>query len=68
MSIGITIPFEVADGITVATMKEQYDYLVEELRSHYEDGKYLHPEDVVQSKDIYIPALKVLIPYFGGTL
>lgn len=65
---GVTIPFEVADGITLATLKEQLSYLSEELRSHLEEGKYMHPEDYHNSMTKLIPALETLIPYFGGTL
>ena len=65
---GLLIPFEVADGITLATLKEQLTYLSEEVRSHLEEGKYMHPEDYHNSMTKLIPALETLIPYFGGTL
>jgi hypothetical protein len=62
----LSIPFEVADGITVACMQDQLKYLIEETRAHVEDGKYLHPEDYHNNMTKYIPALKLLIQYFGG--
>jgi ribosomal protein S12 methylthiotransferase accessory factor YcaO len=65
---GLRIPFEVADGITVAVLQDQYRYLKEELRDHDEHGKWMHPEDVVNSRSKYLPALEVLIPYFGGSI
>lgn len=65
---GVVIPFEVADGITIACLQEQLGYLQEEIRAHREDGNYMHPEDYVNSTTVYIPALQALIPYFGGQL
>jgi hypothetical protein len=64
----ITIPYEVADGITLATLQDQLKYLREEIRLHTEEGKYLHPEDYHNSMTKYIPALELLIEYFGGEL
>ena len=63
---GLLIPFEVADGITLACMKDQLGYLQEEIRAHVEEGKYLHPEDYHKSMTQLIPALEILIEYFGG--
>ena len=68
MNKGLTIPFEVADGITLATLQDQLSYLKEELRAHLEDGKYLHTEDAYNSQFKLIPALELLIDYFGGNI
>ena len=65
---GLSIPYEVADGITLAILQDQYVYLKEELRLHIEEGHYLHEDDVYSSKFKLLPALEVLIPYFGGTI
>jgi hypothetical protein len=62
----ISIPYEVSDGITLATLQDHLDYLEEELKDHLENGKWMHPEDVIKSRGEYIPALKVLIKFFGG--
>lgn len=67
MNKGLEIPFEIADGITLATLKDQYGYLKEETRAHLEDGQYLHPEDLGNNIKL-CHALELLIPYFGGTL
>jgi len=64
----ITIPYEVADNITLATLQDQLSYLKEEIRLHTEEGKYLHPEDYHNSMTRLIPALEVLIPYYGGSV
>lgn len=64
----LTIPFEVADGITLATLQDQHSYLKEELRAHLEDGAYLHSEDAYNSQFKLIPALECLIAYFGGNI
>ena len=61
----LTIPYEVADGITLATLQDQYKYLMEETRLHVQEGKYLHREDYLHNMEL-IPALQLLIKYFGG--
>jgi hypothetical protein len=63
---GLIIPHEVADGITLATLQDQHNYLKEELRAHLVDGAYLHKEDAYNSQFKLIPALGLLIAYFGG--
>ena len=65
---GLTIPYEVADGIAVAIMQDHLKYLKEEVRLHLEEGQYLHPEDLDNSLTKLIPSLENIIPYFGGTL
>ncbi len=64
----LEIPFEVADGITLATLQEQVSYLKEEIRLHTEEGRYMHPEDYHNSMTKLIPAMELLIEYFGGEL
>jgi hypothetical protein len=66
MNKGLTIDFETADRITILTLQEQVRYLKEELRAHVEDGKWLHPEDKDNSM-MLIPAIELIIKYFGGT-
>jgi hypothetical protein len=68
MMSGITIDFETADRITLANLQEQRRYLLEEIRLHVEEGQYLHPQDYHNSMTQLIPALELLIPYYGGTL
>lgn len=67
MSKGLKIPYEVADGITLASLKDQHKYLKEETRLHLEEGQWLHPEDLGKNVQI-INALELLIPYYGGHL
>jgi len=68
MGKGLEIDFETADRITLACLKDQLKYLKEEVRLHVEEGQYLHPEDYHKSMTQLIPALELLIPYYGGTL
>jgi len=68
MNRGLTIPFEVADGITLANLQDQYNYLKEELRLHLEEGKYLHKEDAYNSQHVLLPSLEVIIKHFGGNI
>jgi hypothetical protein len=65
MSRGITLDFDTADRITVLVLQDQLKYLRKELED-YKEGKWLHPEDVVNNAKI-IAALELLIPYYGGT-
>lgn len=70
---GLTLPHEVADGITVANLREWRDYLQSELdrwnanpkNELNPDGYWLHPEDVVGNMK-YIAACNLLIGAFGG--
>ena len=68
IDMGIEIDFETADRITLSVMKEHLSYLKEEVRLHVEEGEYMHPEDYHESMTKLIPALELLIPYYGGTL
>lgn len=70
----LTIPFEVADGITKANLIESRRYLQSELdqwEANPKDdnnptGYWLHPEDVVLNKKL-IKAMDLLINnYYGG--
>ena len=63
---GITLDFETADGIVVAVLKEQLQYMKEDLRQHREEGKYMHPEDAYESEFKLVPAHELLIKYYGG--
>jgi hypothetical protein len=65
MRNGITLDFDTADRITLLVLKDQLKYLRKELED-YKEGKWLHPEDVVDNAKI-IAALELLIPYYGGT-
>jgi len=65
MSRGITLDFDTADRITVLVLQDQLKYLRKELED-YKEGKWLHPEDVVNNAKI-IAALELLIPYYGET-
>lgn len=63
---GLTIPWEVADEITIATLKDQLYYLEKELDDHFNLGEYMHPEDIANSREKFIPALRLIIEYYGG--
>ena len=62
----LEIPFEVADGIVLASLKNHLGYLKEEIRAHVEEGEYLHPEDYQNSMVNLIPAMEKIIDYYGG--
>jgi len=58
------IDTETADKITLDVLKDHRRYLEEELEN-YENGGYLHPEDVVSNQTL-IKHLTKVIEYFGG--
>ena len=64
----LEIPFEVADGIVLASLQNHIGYLKEEVRLHLEEGAYLHPEDYHNSMVNLIPAMEMLIDYYGGQI
>jgi len=81
METGIKIPYEVADGVAIAVMQDQLDYLLKEQMWFEADesqrlvykmdwgyGLYVHPEDYAKNAKEFIPALKLLITYFGGNI
>lgn len=69
----ITLDGEIADQITVATLKEHLSYLKRDLKKWNKNpktednpnGVWMHPDDVIDHS-IRIKQLKSLIQYFGG--
>jgi len=69
---GMTIPWEVADQITLASLKNHRDYLKSELKKWRKnpktdtnpDGYWLHPDDVVNNEHL-INHMNVIINYYG---
>jgi len=66
MASGIEIDYEVADRITLASLREHLSYLQKEVQDHETKGSYMHPEDYHDSKINLIPSLETLIKYYGG--
>lgn len=66
MVANLEIPFEIADGIVLASLENHIGYLKEEIRAHVEEGAYLHPEDYHNSMVNLIPAMEKIIAYYGG--
>ncbi len=64
MGTGIELDYETADKITVLTLLDHLKYLQKEIEEH-RNGEYLHPEDAYNSEFKYIPALKVILQYYG---
>lgn len=65
---GIELSIDVANDITLAVLKENLVHLREECRAHLEEGSWMHPEDYHDSMTNLIPALEILITYYGGDL
>jgi hypothetical protein len=62
---GVKIPFEVADAIVSASLKDHLEFMQKELERHAQ-GEYVHPIDLNKYKAELIPAFKLLIDYYGG--
>jgi hypothetical protein len=70
---GFTIPWETADQITLASLKDHRDVLKNELKQWRKNpktdanpgGYWLHPEDVGKN-EILIHHMDAIINYYGG--
>lgn len=64
----LSIPYEVADAITLANLIDARNYLLTELENHQEGivyGAFLHKEDVRKNKKL-VKYMTKLIEYYGG--
>ena len=68
MNKQFSIPWEVAEGITLASLEDHLKMLRQEVKDHLENGSYMHPEDYENSMTRLIPSLEVLVPYYGGSI
>lgn len=68
MARGLEIDWDVADKITLAVLVDHLKMLRNEVKEKEENGSYMHPEDYTKAKLELIPALEVLIPYYGGNV
>lgn len=62
---GLKLPWEAVDAIVLAAMLDQYTLLKTELYEHHVNGKWMHPEDVIRSKDMLVH-IEAIIDYYGG--
>lgn len=60
------LSYEAADAVTLLVMQDQLKLLKRSVKDHLKKGEYMHPDDLVQNQTVLIPALKVLVHYFGG--
>lgn len=65
MSREFTLPYEVVEKIALASLQDQREYLQKELDAHFNDGAWLHPEDIPNNREL-IYCLNKLISYYGG--
>jgi hypothetical protein len=71
--VDLTLPGEVADGITKANLIGYRDYLQSEIDQWHANpktegnpgGYWLHPEDLANNYNL-IRAMNLCIKYFGG--
>ena len=62
---GLFVPIELADAITLETLKEVHSRMKEEVEKYFHIGEWMHPDDVTYNQET-IPMLERLITYFGG--
>jgi len=70
---GVELPYEVADQITLASLKDHCKMLKSELKQWKKnpktdanpDGHWMHPEDVSRNQ-ILIHHMDAIIEYYGG--
>lgn len=63
LSMDLTLDWDTADRITVATLSDYQDTLEKQLEQ-YHNGSWLHADDVVHSQKM-IEALKFVLRDFG---
>mgnify|MGYP003353515454 CR=1 FL=1 len=63
---GVTLDYETVDRIALASMKDQLEFLRSDVEKHDNEGIWMHPDDYANAKLKYIPALELLIDYYGG--
>lgn len=61
---GVVIPFDVADRITLETLREAKERILKDLEEH-KNGAWMHADDFKLNHEM-IPALEKVIWYFGG--
>lgn len=65
---GLEIDWEAADKLTLAVLVDHLAMIKDDVHKHENEGSWMHPDDLEFNKSKLIPALEVLIPYFGGEL
>ena len=68
MTKGYVIDCEVADDITIAVLKDHLGYLKKDMKSHVEEGTWMHPDDVKLNKKLIKKLTFILTKYFGEEL
>jgi hypothetical protein len=66
INMKLALDYDVADGITLLTLKDYRKTIKQSLNAHFNKGDYMHPEDVTFNQTKLLPALKLLINHFGG--
>ena len=70
---GVELPYEVADQITLASLKDHCKMLKSELKQWKKnpktdanpDGHWMHPEDVSKNQTL-VHHMDAIIEYYGG--
>lgn len=60
------IDWETADRITLTCLQDNLKTLEKEVDDHLKNGVWMHPEDLENALYKYMPALRIMIKYYGG--
>ena len=63
----ITLDFEIADGIALASLVQHYKMLDEQLREHNTGVRKLHPDDYAHNLYL-LDCMEPIIQYYGGEI
>jgi hypothetical protein len=67
MQHGMAIDYETVDRITLLNLQDQLKTLEKEVLDHTTSGAYMHADDFQEAIMTLLPALRVLIKYYGGS-
>jgi hypothetical protein len=66
LKMKLALDYEVADGITLLTLKDHRKLIKKSVKDHLKKGDYMHPEDLAFNQAKLLPALDILIHHYGG--
>lgn len=61
----LELDYDTADSITLLVLKDYRKLIKQNLNAHFNDGEYVHPDDLAFYQTTLLPALKVVINQFA---
>jgi hypothetical protein len=66
LNMKLALDYDVADGITLLTLKDHRKMIKDQVKKHLKKGEYMHAEDLAFNQTKLLPALDILIHHYGG--